>query len=72
MEPMIDRIGGEEKVHLLVNHFYDLIETLPQRISEICLTDDRVEWVRVTVHKPDAPIEATFSDVALTIHRSRL
>lgn len=30
MEPMIDRIGGEEKVHHLVNHFYDLIETLPQ------------------------------------------
>ena len=25
----------------------------------------------VTVHKPDAPIEATFSDVALTIKRSR-
>lgn len=30
MEPMIDRIGGEEKVRLLVTHFYDLIETLPQ------------------------------------------
>ena len=30
MEPMIDRIGGEEKVHMLVDHFYDLIETLPQ------------------------------------------
>jgi hemoglobin len=30
MEPMIERIGGEEQVHLLVNHFYDLIETLPQ------------------------------------------
>ncbi|MDX5351368.1 MAG: group II truncated hemoglobin [Paracoccaceae bacterium] len=30
MEPMIDRIGGEAKVHQLVNHFYDLIETLPQ------------------------------------------
>lgn len=30
MEPMIDRIGGEPKVQLLVNHFYDLIETLPQ------------------------------------------
>ena len=27
---MIDRIGGEGKVRLLVNHFYDLIETLPQ------------------------------------------
>jgi hemoglobin len=30
MEPMIDRIGGEQQVHLLVNRFYDLIETLPQ------------------------------------------
>ena len=30
MEPMINRIGGEEQIHLLVNHFYDLIETLPQ------------------------------------------
>ena len=30
MEPMINRIGGEEKVHHLVDHFYDLIETLPQ------------------------------------------
>lgn len=30
MEPMIERIGGEAKVHDLVEHFYDLIETLPQ------------------------------------------
>lgn len=30
MEPMIDRIGGEPQVHLFVNRFYDLIETLPQ------------------------------------------
>src|SRR5512139_3430151 len=50
----------------------DLIETLAERIADVCLTDTRVEWAEVTVHKPDAPIEATFSDVALTIHRSRL
>ena len=49
----------------------DLIETLAERIAEICLTDRRVEWAEVTVHKPHAPIEATFTDVALTIHRSR-
>ena len=49
----------------------DLIETLAQRISDVCLLDSRVEWVRVTVHKPDAPITATFWDVALTIARSR-
>jgi len=48
----------------------DLIETLAERIAGVCLTDDRVDWCRVTVHKPNAPIEATFTDVALTIHRS--
>lgn len=47
----------------------DLIETLAQRIADVCLLDDRVQWARVTVHKPDAPIEATFRDVALTITR---
>jgi dihydroneopterin aldolase len=49
----------------------DLIETLAQRIADVCLADDRVEWARVTIHKPDAPIDATFSDVALTITRKR-
>ena len=48
----------------------DLIETLAQRIAEVCLLDHRVEWVRVTVHKPDAPIDANFHDVALTITRT--
>ena len=49
----------------------DLIETLAQRIADVCLADAGVEWARVTVHKPDAPIDATFADVALTIHRPR-
>ena len=48
----------------------DLIETLVQRIADICLLDARVQWTRVTVHKPDAPIDATFRDVALTITRN--
>jgi 7,8-dihydroneopterin aldolase/epimerase/oxygenase len=49
----------------------DLIETLAERISRVCLADGRVAWSEVTVHKPEAPIEATFSDVAVTITRSR-
>lgn len=49
----------------------DLIETLAQRVADVCLLEHRVEWCRVTVHKPDAPIDATFSDVALTITRKR-
>lgn len=49
----------------------DLIETLAQRIADVVLLDGRVEWTRVTVHKPDAPIQATFADVRLTILRQR-
>jgi dihydroneopterin aldolase len=49
----------------------DLIETVAHRIADVCLLDTRVEWARVTLHKPDAPIDATFSDVALTITRTR-
>ena len=49
----------------------NLIETLAQRVADIALSYDQVDWVDVTVHKPNAPIEATFSDVALTIRRSR-
>jgi len=49
----------------------DLIERLAQRIADLCLTDERVACAQVTVHKPEAPIAATFSDVALTITRRR-
>ncbi|MFC5729026.1 MULTISPECIES: dihydroneopterin aldolase [Nocardioides] len=49
----------------------DLIETLAQRIADACLLDRRVEWARVTVHKPNAPIQTPFADVELTITRRR-
>ena len=49
----------------------DLIETLAQRIADVCLAEAGVQWAEVTVHKPDAPVEATFSDVTLTINRRR-
>ncbi|KAA1418084.1 dihydroneopterin aldolase [Mumia zhuanghuii] len=49
----------------------DLIETLALRIVRICLSYEPVQWASVTVHKPDAPIPVTFSDVAVTIERSR-
>ena len=49
----------------------NLIERLAERIAQVCLADDRVQWTEVTVHKPQAPIDATFTDVALTISRRR-
>jgi dihydroneopterin aldolase len=48
-----------------------LIETLAERVAATCLDRDRVDRVRVTVHKPEAPIEVTFADVAVTIERGR-
>jgi len=49
----------------------DLIETLAQRIADAALADARVQQVAVTVHKPHAPIEQTFSDVSVTLRRGR-
>lgn len=49
----------------------DLIETLAQRIADVVLEDRRVRDVDVVVHKPHAPIPLTFSDVSVTLRRSR-
>ena len=47
----------------------NLIETLAARLADVCLQDDRVISVEVTVHKPAAPIPHAFSDVAVTVVR---
>jgi dihydroneopterin aldolase len=49
----------------------DLIETVAGEIADAVLTDDRVNAVEVTVHKPSAPIPLTFVDVAVVSRRSR-
>ncbi len=48
-----------------------LLETLAQRLADLCLGLAPVERVRITVHKPEAPLAVAFSDVAVTIERSR-
>jgi dihydroneopterin aldolase len=48
-----------------------LIETLADRLAADCLTDPRVAAATVTVHKPQAPIELEFADVAVTLRRTR-
>lgn len=49
----------------------DLIETLAERLAATCLDDARVSGVRLTVHKPQAPIDLPFGDVAVTVTRRR-
>jgi dihydroneopterin aldolase len=49
----------------------NLIETLAERLAAVCLEPSPVEQAAVTVHKPSAPVPHPFTDVAVTIHRSR-
>lgn len=49
----------------------NLIETLADRLAAVCLADARVAAATVTVHKPQAPIPYPFTDVAVTLTRSR-
>ena len=48
-----------------------LIETVAAMVAEDVMTDERVQAVEVTVHKPSAPIELPFADVSVTTRRSR-
>ena len=47
----------------------NLIETLAERLAAAALADPRVQWCRITVHKPQAPIGHTFGDVSVTLRR---
>jgi dihydroneopterin aldolase/2-amino-4-hydroxy-6-hydroxymethyldihydropteridine diphosphokinase len=48
----------------------DLIETLAQRLLEICLAAPLAQVASVTVHKPSAPIPLPFDDVTVTVRGS--
>lgn len=50
----------------------DLIETLAENIAQAVLARFPVLALELTVHKPKAPIEVTFSDVSVTIFREKL
>jgi dihydroneopterin aldolase len=61
-----------ERVHALVSgESHSLIETVAERVAADILGDDRIESVRVTIHKPDAPISKLFDDVSVTVERTR-
>ena len=58
-----DTVEGESK---------HLIEALAEEIADDLLRAlDSLRWVRVTVHKPTAPIDGIFSDIGVSILRRR-
>lgn len=49
----------------------DLIETLAQRLVDLCLEHPLVRSATVTVHKPSAPVGVPFGDVSVSLTGSR-
>jgi dihydroneopterin aldolase len=49
----------------------DLIETLAQRLADVCLAHAGVQAVEIAVHKPEAPVGQPVDDVVVRIRRER-
>lgn len=64
-------ILAEQVVEAVERDPVDLIETVAERVAAVALAFAAADAVRVTVHKPDAPITVPFADVAVTIVRTR-
>lgn len=62
---------AESVAALVAGEPVNLLERLAARIADAALRHPLAEAVRVTVHKPQAPIPLAFDDVAVTIERSR-
>jgi dihydroneopterin aldolase len=62
---------AEEVVAAVERDPVDLIETVAERVAAVVLEHRAAERVRVTLHKPSAPIAVPFDDVSITITRSR-
>lgn len=62
---------AERVVEAVANDPVDLIETVAERVADVALSWGVVSVVDVAVHKPDAPIAATFDDVVVRITRAR-
>jgi dihydroneopterin aldolase len=75
-DKLADTVGYDQVVELASRAFcakrYRLVEAAAGAVADAIL--DRfaeVTAVRVTVHKPHAPIAATFADIGVTISRAR-
>lgn len=61
---------AEEIVAAVERDPVDLIETVAERVVDVVLAHESVVSVRVTVHKPEAPIGVPFEDVSVSMTRT--
>lgn len=62
---------AEQVAAILAGDPVNLLERLAERIAQAVLAHPLVRSVRVTLHKPAAPIPVPFDDVTVTIERMR-
>lgn len=62
---------AEQVAAILAGEPANLLETVAERIATAALAWPIVDAVEVTVHKPSAPIQVPFGDVAVTTRRRR-
>jgi 7,8-dihydroneopterin aldolase/epimerase/oxygenase len=75
-DKVMDTVSYDKVVDCVSNAFcaqrYRLIEAAAGRVADAVLAAfPRVKSIEMTIHKPHAPIAATFSDVGVTLTRSR-
>ena len=75
-DKLADTVGYDQVVEVASRAFcskrYRLVEAAAGAVADAILARfGEVTAVRVTVHKPHAPIAATFGDVGVTIARAR-
>ena len=68
----VDYAALARRLHaVLTGDPVDLLETLCERLADVCLADPPVQAVEITVHKPQADLGVPFDDVTVTIRRER-
>jgi 7,8-dihydroneopterin aldolase/epimerase/oxygenase len=75
-DKVVDTVSYDKVVDCASKAFcgqrYRLIEAAAGQVADAVLAAfQRVQKIKVTIHKPHAPIAATFSDVGVTLVRAR-
>ena len=75
-DKVVDTVSYDKVVECATDAFcgqrFRLIEAAAGRVADAVLTKfPRVNAVQLTIHKPHAPVAATFSDVGVTLMRRR-
>ncbi len=75
-DKVADTVSYDKVVECATSAFiaqkYKLIEAAAGKVADVVLAQfPRVQTITVTIHKPHAPIAATFHDVGVTLVRAR-